>query len=368
MTSVEALDFDHIYDEITARLERDERQRIAFPLIRLWDGDWNLRGTVTVENSANFQFLNNDTGIGTLELPEDYYLSEWISDHESRAKKNVHITVDKDGARWDGRMDRCVVNQKEDGTTTLQVTFKHSYEEVKYIYCLPNPFLPFEIQFPRLWLLFGPAKWALSLTLMVNVMRLESSLWMLPDDPMDPAQWFNFNQSTWSMVVKPIKITNDNSPISIVAARSKQWHELAKSILADAQLTVVTRRYLNGDPPPWEGANLRHGCLVISIEDKSGWQQETSNGGNLFSGLLRQFTSIGSDGLTEGTNYIADPTFPEVYKTPGYKGSVPKAPWVIYRHGEHSGIQTSEFTYEPATAVQWFTGGHSMPGVVHPLL
>lgn len=363
MATVATIDFDAEFAELEARLEEDERQRSLFPLVRLWTGNWEYRGTVTVENSANFQFLNNETGIGKLELPEDYYLSEWLADHQNRAKKNVHITVDKDGARWDGRMESCEVVQAEDGTTTLVVLFKHSYEEVKYIYCLPNPFLPFEIQFPRLWLLFGPARWALSLTLLVNVMRLESSLWMLPDDPMDPSQWFNFDQSTWSMVVKPFKISDDNSNIAIVSARGKQWHEVAKNILADAQLTVVTRRYLDGDPPPWPGANLRHGCLVISIEDKSGWRQETSFGGNLFTGLQRAFTSIASDGLTEGINIISDPTYPDLYKTPGFKGSLPVAPWVIYRHGDHSGIETSSFIYKPATAVQWFTGGHSMPGV-----
>lgn len=363
VATVATIDFEAEFADLEARLIEDERQRILPGLIRLWDGDWNYRGTVTCENAVNFQWLVNDSGIGRLELPEDYYLSEWLMDHKGRAKKNVHVTFDKDGARWDGRMDECEVVENEDGTTTVVVLFRHSYAEVQYIYCLPNPFLPFEIQFPRLWLLFGPAKWALSLTLLVNVMRLESSLWMLPDDPMDPAQWFNFDQSTWSMVVKPFPIAQDNSNIAIVTARGKQWHEVAKNILADAQLVVVTRRHLEGDPPPWPGANLRHGCLVISIEDKSGWRQETSFGGNLFTGLQRSFINIASDGLTEGVNVISDPTFPDLYKTPGYKGTLPQAPHVIYRHGKYSGITTSSAKYKPATAVQWFTGGHSMPGV-----
>lgn len=198
---------------------------------------------------------------------------------------------------------------------------------------------------------------------MVNLMRLESSLWALPDDPMSLANWFNFSQSTWSQVVSPLSFGDDFSQFAIVHSRFKNMHDVSKRIVADAQLTWEPRRYLDGDPDPWPGANLRHGCLVWDLVDHSGWDSETSFGGNIFSGLIRAFTSIGSDGMTEGIDVINDPTFPVEYSTPGYHGTVPRAPGIILRDGKRTGVQSNSFKWKPATDVGVVTGGHSMPGV-----
>lgn len=363
MTTVETIDFDAVFDEIAGRLQAEKERRLAPPLIRLWDGNWNLRGIVRREISASFQWLNNETGIGRLELPIDYFITEWLVDHDARSTRNVHITVDKDGARWGGRMEECEVKANEDGSTTVVVIFKHDYEELKHILCWSNPFLPAEIQFPRLWMMFSRARHSLATTLLVNIMRLESSMWMLPDDPLDPAQWFNFDQSTWSMVVKPRAIEDDYTLPALVHSRFKYFHDVAKNVLADAQLTVECRRYLEGDPEPWPGANLRHGCLVIDIVDKSGFTSETSFGGDIFGGLVRAFTNIDGDGLTEGIDIIDDPNYPAEYSAPGFKGTLPVAPWVVFRDGEQTGIQTSSFKFKPATDVQIVAGGHSMPFV-----
>ncbi|MCK8671011.1 hypothetical protein M1M07_07750 [Rhodococcus sp. HM1] len=193
-------------------------------------------------------------------------------------------------------------------------------------------------------------------------MRLESSLWTLPDDPMDPAQWFNFNQSTWGMVVKP-DLTPDHSVGGIVHARFKNVHETGRRIVEDAQLTWEPRRYLEGDEAPWPGADIKHGCLVWDLVDNSAFTTGTSFGGNEFDGLVRQFVNIGSDGKTETVESVADPNIPELYTTPGARGTDPSMPGVIWRDGEHSGIQTSMFSYRPAQDVGVVGGGHSAPGV-----
>ncbi len=360
---METIDFDYEYSAIAERLEANRIRRLRPPQVRLWDGDWILRGQVAHMYSGSFQEIDSETGVGKIEMPLDYYLSRWIIDHEGRPTKNVHVTVDKDGVRWSGRMDSYEIEKTSEGNTLVRVLFKHDYEELKHIICWSNPFLLAEVQFPRLWLLFGPAKWALKFTLLANIMRLESSLWMLPDDPLDPEQWFNFDQSTWSMVVKPLRIADDNSPFAVVHSRFKDFHTVAKRLLADGQLTPTFRRYLDGDEPPWPGAQLRHGCLVIDIEDKSGWTTETSFGGNFFTGLVRAVTNIASDGLTEGVDIIEDPGFPDEYYQPGWKGTLPSAPAIVYRETKRNGIVSSGFIGRPATDVQVVTGGHSMMGV-----
>ena len=362
MTSVETIDFDAAFAAITDRLKAEEKRRLQPPLVRLWDGDWNFRGIVKRENNASFQYVDNETGVGSLEMPLDYFLSKWLVDIDGRGTTNVHITIDKDGSRWGGRMDEFKIIKDDDGRKYVRVIFKNDYEELKHILAWSNPFLPAEVQFPRLWICFGRARWALKTTLLVNLMRLESSLFMLPDDPMNPAMWNNFDQSTWWNVVKP-DLEPDHSVGAIVHSRFKNMHDVSKKIVADAQLSWEPRRYLQGDPPPWPGANIRHGCLVWDLIDKSGWTTGTSFGGNIFEGLFHELINIGADGITENVEQVDDPNVPGEYLTPGYKGTIPSMPGVVYREGEHTGIQASEFSHKPATDVGVVAGGHSMPGV-----
>ncbi|MCW2092522.1 UNVERIFIED_ORG: hypothetical protein M2328_005802 [Rhodococcus erythropolis] len=362
MTSVATIDFDAVFGEIRARLEDEREARLQPPLVRLWDGDWNLRGVVKQEISGSFQYIDNETGTGVLDLPLEYYLSKWLIDVEARSTTGVHVTVDKDGSRWAGRMGSCKIIKDESGRKFVRLMFRHDLEELKHLLAYCNPWLLPEIQFPRLWVLFGRARWACKTTLLVNIMRVESSIWALPDDPLDPTKWNNFDQSTWSMVVKP-DLEPDNSVGALVHSRFKNIFEATKNVVADAQLSWEARRYLDGDPPPFPGANLRHGCLVFDLIDKSGWNTGTSFGGNLFSGLGFARTNIGSDGLTESIQTLPDPNMPDVAFTPGFKGSSPAVPAVIYREGEHTGIQSSEWEHIPATDVGVVAGGHSMPGV-----
>ncbi|MDV6274099.1 phage tail protein [Rhodococcus erythropolis] len=362
MTAPAGIDFDTAFTEITNRLKAEEKRRLLPADVRLYDGDANFRGTVKRESAASFQYLDNETGIASLEMPLDYYLSRWIADIDSRGTTNVLIRAEKDGSRWCGLMDEFKIIKGDDGRKFIRVTFKHDYEGLKHILAWSNPFLPAEVQFPRLWVCFGRARWALKTTLLVNLMRLESSLFMLPDDPMDPNGWNNFDQSTWWNVVKP-DLEPDHSVGAIVHSRFKNMHDVSKKIVADAQLSWEPRRYFDGDPPPWPGANLRNGCIVWDLIDKSGWTTGTSFGGNIFEGLFRELINIGADGITENVEQVDDPNVPGEYLIPGFKGTIPSMPGVVYREGEHTGIQASEFSHKPATDVGVVAGGHSMPGV-----
>lgn len=141
MTTVETIDFDSVFHDITARLQKETEQRLHPPLIRLWDGDWNLRGEVKQEITASFTFRDDDTGMGVLEMPLDYYLSRWCVDVDERAPGvNIHVTVDKDGSRWGGRACSVKVLKGTDGRKIVRVEFKHDREELKYILVYPNPF------------------------------------------------------------------------------------------------------------------------------------------------------------------------------------------------------------------------------------
>lgn len=189
----------------------------------------------------------------------------------------------------------------------------------------------------------------------------------IPDDPLDPDLWDDtFDQSNWSVVVKPItfgEAAQSGVVWGVVSSRWATYHDMAKILLEDAELSVVCTRYLPGDPLPWDGANLRYGTLVISIEDKSGVYIGTSNGGRWTDGLRRSVAEFAEDFIDSTANLIDDTEAPQEYFIPGLKLTKAEAPYVVYRTGEGSGIESSRFINSPAKAVQVNVGGHSMPGI-----
>lgn len=340
------------------KINRAEETRI-----RLWDGDWNLVAEVQGEYSHSFKFIRNDAGEASLNLPVDHAVGMLLMDSESWPTESMYVTFDRDNVRWSGRVQNSKVSINYAGEQQVEVSILHDYQKLKELLVWANPFLPAEVQFPKAWFLYAPAKWAVTLTLLVNLLRKNNSLWMLPDDPLDIRQWFDLDMSGWNMTVKPVSFVLDRSLPAAVFSRFKYFHDCVKDICADAQLNIDCRRYLPGDEPPIPGMNLRYGCLVFEVQDKSGWGKETSFGGWLTSGLTRYIRRLNPDGLTEGLDYVPNPTQPEEYQRPWWRGSLPEAPWVVLQHGDRTGVQSTEFEYTPSGPSQFVTGGSSMPGV-----
>lgn len=356
---------DEIWENGQETRDARNRARRAKPRIRLWDGDWKFVGTIHGAIEGKFQWKLNDTGEGTIKIPTGIWISTWIRDAPKRKARNIHVTMDKDGARWGGRLKRSELVKDSDGKTYMLLTFLHDFEELKHIYCWPNPFLPAAVQFPRSFVLAGPTAWVLKMMLHVNLLRLNGNLWALPDDPLDLKQWgAAFDQSQWPIVVAPGALIGDSSPWTVVSSRMKLWSDVAAPGLADAQLSVECRRWLEGDPPPWEGANLRSGTLVVDIVDKSGWwsPEGTSRWGSVWTGLVRSVQSVVGEVDVRET-VIDEPVEVPEYRDKDWLGTNPHAPYVIYREGHLTGVKSSDFSWDPATSVQEIAGGHSMPGV-----
>lgn len=348
-------------------LQTELDNRKVFPTtqeqIRIWNGNWELFGVVSGEYSYEFTFLNNDAGTAQVELPVDHWISQSLLNPEDWPTSSMYITFDKDGARWSGRIEtfQVKVDYKGDQVVTLYAT--HDYNKLRELIVWANPFLPAEVQFPKAWMLFGPARWTVATTLFVNLLRKNNSLWMIPDDPLNFKQWFDLNMSNWNMVVKPVTYAEDKSLTAIVSSRFKYFHDCVIPILNDAQLTIDCRRYLEGDPDPIPGKKLRHGCLVFEVLDKSGWNKETSFGGSIKRGLDRYKARVKADGFSEGFDYVPRPSTPAEYKSKKPAGSLPEAPWVVLEHGAMTGVESTEFEYTPPGPSQFVTGGSSMPGV-----
>jgi hypothetical protein len=123
-----------------------ERSRRTPPEVKLWDAEWQLQHVISgVEYAASFQWISNDTGPGQLELPFDHPGAAWVHDSTGRIDRgegrNVHITVDFCDTRWSGRLDKAVVETREDGDDVLVMDFAHDYENLKFYSVWSNPFL-----------------------------------------------------------------------------------------------------------------------------------------------------------------------------------------------------------------------------------
>jgi hypothetical protein len=363
------------FDTIRAATQQLRQNEMALrhtrPLVRIWDGEWHLQHLCTVEYKASFAFISNDTGPGQMEIPFNTPVAQWIHDDNGRVTRgegrNVGITVDYCGARWSGILDKFSVEQREDGDVVLVTDWSHDYEHLKWYAVWSNPFLPAAFQFPRAFLIAGPADWTLKTCLFVNLVREHAPLITFPDDPLDFNAWHgNLDQSQWHIVVAPnsfVKAMQSGVVWALPVSRWSTWHDLAHQILEDSEMSVTCTRYLPGDPLPWTGANLRYGCLVIDLVDKSGVLTGTAHGGTVFAGLQRTIIQFGED-FVDGTEVLAtDTTVPPQYYESHSKFTLKQLPYVVYREELNSPVQSSAWINSPAKGVQVNAGGHSAPGV-----
>lgn len=379
---------DHAEFSAWARELREYRIERAYdrPVIKLYDGNWVFRGTVHGEIAGNTHLIVNETGTIQLRLPIDLddrrgtWAAFWALDEEARGTSNIHIIVETMGARIGGRMkskNGVRVVRGADGDEVI-IDFLDDIEELKFVHTAGNPFLPLAlIQQPKAWMLYMQADHAILITFLANLLRLQltnisiTTLLQL----LNPANWnipdlIDLFLSIWSqsqIVIKPRFFGDSVAPLALVVGSIKtSIFDVAAPILEDAELQWDLRRWFKGDPEPWPGAGTgwRDGTLMVGIVDKSAFRKGTSIGGNLFRGLTRTFADLLSNHVEDSYDLFTGETIDETgYRLPGILGTLPEHPYVIYRDGDITGIQTSEFSRSPGGAGRITVGGQSMPGV-----
>lgn len=370
-----------------AREIREYRIERAYdrPSVKLYDGDWNYRGTVYGENSGNLVQTVNETGLIELRLPIDLddrrrtWAAFWALDEESRGTSNIHIIVETMGARIGGRMRQkngVQVIRGPEGDEVV-IYFLDDIEELKHVHTAGNPFLPISlIQQPKAWMLLLQAPDAILLTMAANLLRLQLTNIDIGDllKLLNPANWnipalVDAFRGFWQqsqIVIKP-HFFDSVAPLALVVGSIRtSIFDVAAPILEDAEMQWELRRWLKGDPEPWPGAGTgwRNGTLVVGIRDKSGFRRRTSLGGNLLTGLSRTFASVLSNNVEDSYDLFTGETIDQTgYRLPGILGTQPEDPYVVYRDGDITGIQTSTFSRSPGGAGRITVGGQSMPGV-----
>lgn len=362
-----------IYQATLDREREYERIRKQDQLIRIWDGDYNLKHVITDFYSTDFNPLDGDTGTHEIVLPWEDPCAQWAFDAEARIAAGepslINVSCDYAGARISGRLQQLKVDTDEYGRQRVTLTFEDDYETLKFYDVWSNPFLPAAFQFPRVFILPGPLRWVLKTTLFLQVMREQTNAYTLPDDPMDFGSYASgFDMSNWMVLIKPTGLLEDLAAGSIwgvACSRWKNFHDMQKPMTDDAEYSWKLRRWFAGDPiPDWCPFTPRHGALIVDLVDESGVYVGTSNGGTAFDGLFRTVADFTENFLESDFVALTDDPIPDEYydATPLGRFTRKQRPFVVYMPDMPS-VKSMTYLYKEAKGIQINTGGHSMPGV-----
>ncbi|QOC55882.1 minor tail protein [Gordonia phage DirtyBoi] len=360
--------------EATLEQERKLQElRDTPPAMFIFDGHQRLQHILLDDvYKLHCEDVENDTGVINFEMDFAHPVAQWLWARKPAMDANegelFHVDVEKNGVRLTGRYESMTV-RTEKGRKILAVTCLTDYENLKWIDVWCNPFLPAIFQFPRLFLLWGPAIWVLKTALFLNLWRINSSIWQIPDDPLNPLTWLDgLDFSNWDIVVKPTSFLEDvaaGTTTALFVSRFGKFHDRAQMIAADAELSIVTRRVREGDPEPWEGAydmGVRPGQLVVDIVDKSDHMEGWVNGGNIWDGFTRGARDFVNDFVESiDTELTGAPSFPSEIFT-DWLGTPKRFP-VAHFPADAPGAADTDVTKTPAKGSIINTGGHSMPGV-----
>lgn len=280
------------------------------PQVWVFDGHQRLQHVLLDVGRAAVDEIENDTGTLEVLIDSDHPVADWIRDKDGRIARGegelVHIEYRHAGGRVSGRVDLDRFRPADEGGRLLELVALGEFENLR-IPCWSNPFLPAIFQFPRIFLLAGPAIWVLKTALFVNLLRINSSIWQIPDDPLNPMTWLDgLDMSTWDIVVKPTTLLQDladGTVWTLFTSRFGTWTDRAQPTLEDGEFTVITTRWRAGDPEPWPGARIKDGALVVDIVDKSRHREGRAGGGTIFDGMTRTVREAVGD-LIEDTETL----------------------------------------------------------------
>ena len=326
---------------------------------------------------ATFPFKKNESAQGILELRYDHYISEWIRGipNDPNQCKNIIIRVDFFGGklRWTGLLHHFAAKVNSEGQFYMELTFHDDMQFLQFLLGPPNPALPIPVfQFPRVLPIFGPAKWACSVFILINLIRKEGNLWQLPDDPFSFDQWIDVLPTEWNEWQVHIKakglLQDDSSLWTVFGTRMNPVDAVIADPMDDAQLTLRYRRVFTEEGETMDGVlfvapdGFANGACVFEIVDDSGFYDPftgTFLQGSIVTGFVRSTVQYVGGFIEDAVGVIADDEtlYADEYWGPGFLGTLASSPWLVIRDSSYTPVESRDLTWSPATAVSVIVGG-----------
>lgn len=366
-------------------------QRFQRPLLRLWDENHELIGTIGKEQSCTVEEIMADSGTGACVIRNDNWLSNFIL-YDRRAEQDLHFTLDPHPTkrswrtRWGGKVTTVNAKRDSSGLHTVELEMVHNREHLKHLLIGANPVFPPEIQIPKMYFLPWNMRTGAFMTTFINLARQFFPLLAIPDNIANPFGWIGVDNSLggmdpllWPIQPQFVDPIFDQSRFEVIAARWNDAHTVLAPTLLDSGCIARAYTFIAGEdtesPHPELGTALgkavmpERNCIIIAYEDKSGRNGLT---GTAVDGFINFITSTGDDLITD--TIVPDPNmFPDTQVPSGiyplietWFGAAPKTPWIIWKDTQHSGIIESTRSQHAGTAKTIMTGGKS-PGWVNDL-
>jgi len=399
------------------------------PLIRVADKNLAIMMELEGELSLSTEELSHDTGQARIKIRYTNWIADWMV-HQTRSVEDLHLLIDWNPTnpnwrtRWGGKIDEIHIKHDEDGTHSIELHALSFREHAKRLLFGANPIFPPEVQLPKMWVLPGPCRSILSISMFINLARLFFPVASVVTNIFNPAGWINplgpdallnFDPLAWPLQVQFVNILLDQSRWTALGSAWTNWHESMKDLLMDAGVQFRPYTYLttDEDSPHTELTDLIKGpnmqllkafglgklqeiaddlgktideltrpvrnCIVFALEDKSGVTGPT---GTVVDGAL-QLIGVTLDNLITpvtlnlSTGSVLDPgnvlngeTLVEAsgmdrtYLVEQLLDVAPNPPKVIWWEGQYNGLVSTDLTFHKGSVKTVMTGGRS-PTIVN---
>lgn len=367
------------------------KQRYQRPLLRIWDENHELIGTIGKELSCSVEEVMADTGTGLCVIRNDNWLSNFIQ-YDRRAEQDLHFTLDPHPTqrswktRWGGKVTTINAKRDKSGLHTIEMEMQHNREHLKHLLIGANPVFPPEIQVPKMYFLPWNMRTGAFITMFINLARQFAAPLAIPDNIANPFGWIGtidtfggLDPLMWPIQPQFVDPAFDQSRFEVIAARWNDAHTVFAPTLLDSGCMIRAYTFIAGEdtesPHPELSSLLGYevmperNAIILAAEDKSGRSGLT---GTFADGFINFITSTGDDLFTD--TIIPDPNmFPDTQVPSGiyplietWFGAAPQTPWIIWKDNQSSGIIESTRSRHGSTAKTIMTGGKS-PGWVNDL-
>lgn len=241
---------------------------------------------------TQFDYLCNDTGVGTITLRQGSYAFSAVCDElYSGRYEALIVTVDPYGqpadCRWSGLLDNYELSVGAEGMTELKLTFLNDFEYIKRT-IVPNlsvlpTFWPFQPQ--KKWIA-GPSSWLVAFCCGLGMFAGfsgYSNVWQRFKTLFSPERGhmnaYSVIEGLTQFIFREQRDYYIQAPTFIESlSTGARWREvegdyssiygMIKDIINFDNVVVQVYRHLEGDETIDRAHDLKHGCIVVKVDRK----------------------------------------------------------------------------------------------------
>lgn len=377
------LDSPDEYLEAFERLDAREQVEQLEALFEwdVFDNRYVQVGVVADYMETKVDFNRNKPSGATIVLDQSHPLAAGFLNCDTTV---IPMVTHVEGKRWSGRVDECHRVRDENGIITYEVQLISDWAFYQRLLAWPSPLAPLAIQFPRNFIMLGPACTCIKTTLLLALMRLQIPLWDLQplvdvlsavgsvggvgsvskwrdmdtdaeNNPWDIGNWLSGITSSASFPVAVVGINpfTDTSRWTAFSARMTPMDQLFDQILKDEGLDMTAVVLFPGEVGPG-GMTVSRPTILLDVVDKS---TATGPTGTFLDGLVYGVAKFLDDGFTQVVE--ATTRNPSAkYNIKGFFGIDEKDPWITIDDDDPQVVKSRLSSYHPV-ARDVIVGGRS---------